>query len=571
MVALRIVMRTEMLRLFVALTALTLAACSKPATQPDTQPTEQVAASVHVKVLAFNDLHGHVTGPSSSVMVEGTKVEAGGADHLAARVQAIRASHSNTVVVTAGDLIGASPLLSALFHDEPTIEAMNAMKLDVAAVGNHEFDDGVDELRRMVAGGCHPVDGCLDGDGFDGADFPMLAANVTVEETGELLFDGIFVKEFEDVKVGFIGLTLEGTPAIVSPDGIRGLAFHNEVETINAAAAELQAQGIEAIVVLIHEGGAATLPLNDVNDCPGISGPINAIVEGSSDAVDVFVTGHTHQPYICDFDGTLVTAAQSYGALLTEIDLQIDPTSGDVVSKRARNLVIDRAGDPHHEVDALVKKYTDLSAPLANRPVALISADVTRDPNDDGESPLGQLIADIQLDATRAKERGGAQIAFMNPGGIRTSLTHAASGDEGDGVVTYTEAHTVQPFGNSIVTLTLTGAQLHDLLEQQWVGQDRVRLLQVSAGFTYAWSASAEDGDRVDPASIKLHGKTVDPAANYRVTVNSFLSTGGDGFTILNDGTDRIGGPLDLEAFVQYFEGRKPYTPSTERRIRKIE
>ena len=546
-----------------------LTACSKPAERTDQPPTEEPQAPLHVKILAFNDLHGHITGPSGSVMVQGNKVEAGGADHLAARVAEIRAAHPNTAVVTAGDMIGASPLLSSLFHDEPTIESLNAMGLDAASVGNHEFDEGIDELRRMVDGGCHPVDGCQDGDDFAGADFPMLAANVTVEATGETLFDGTFIKEFEGIKVGFIGLTLEGTPAIVSPDGVRGLSFQDEADTINAAVPLLQAEGVETIVVLIHEGGAPTMPINDVNDCPGVSGPINAIVEKTDDAVDVFVTGHTHQPYICEMHGKLVTAAQSYARLLTEIDLLIDRTTRDVVSKKAKNLVIDRVGEPHPTVDALVAKYTALSAPLANRKVGAITADISRDPNSDGESPLGRLIADIQLEATKSDERGNAQIAFMNPGGIRTSLDFAAFGEEGDGIVTYAEAHTVQPFGNSLVTMTLTGQQIHDLLEAQWVDQDRPRLLQVSKGFTYAWSESAVPGEKVDPSSIKFNGRPIDLSGDYRVTVNSFLATGGDGFAILNDGTDRIGGPVDLAAFVDYFDRRKPVAPPSDRRVQK--
>lgn len=549
---------------------LTAAACSKPAEKPDEKPVEEAAEPLHVKVLAFNDLHGHLTGPSGSVMVQGNKVDAGGADHLAARVQAIRSAHKNTAVVTAGDLIGASPLLSTLFHDEPTIESMNAMVLDAAAVGNHEFDEGVDELRRMKDGGCHPVDGCQDGDDFAGSDFPLLAANVIVDATGEPLFDAVFIKEFEGVKVGFIGLTLEGTPAIVSPDGIKGLSFKDEIETINAVVPKLQADGVQTLVVLIHEGGYHTTDLNDVSECPGVSGPIVDIVEKTDPAIDVFVTGHTHQAYICEMNGRLVTAAKSYGRLLTEIDLKIDRKTGDVVQKSAKNLVIDRVGEAHPDVAQIVSKYDKLVAPLASQKVGAIRKDIVRDRNDDGESPLGRLIADIQLDATKSVERGNAQVALMNPGGIRDSLLFAPSKGEGDGIITYEEAHTVQPFSNSLVTMTLTGQQIHDLLEAQWQGEGRVRLLQVSKGFSYEWSESAADGDRVDPASIKLNGKPLKLDGGYRVTVNSFLAAGGDGFPILEQGTDRIGGPVDLEAFVTFFNGRKPIDPPMDRRIKKV-
>lgn len=547
-----------------------LAACSQPTTRADEPPVDDAKPPLHVKVLAFNDLHGYITGPSGSVMVQGAKVEAGGADYLAARVAAIRATHANTVVVTAGDMIGASPLVSSLFHDEPTIESLNALGLDATSVGNHEFDEGVDELRRMIQGGCHPTDGCQDGDDFAGATFPILAANVTVDATGETLFAGTFVKEFEGVKIGFIGLTLKGTPSIVSPAGVRGLSFKDEVETINAIVPTLQAQGIETIVVLIHEGGAPTGPINDVNDCADVSGPIVAIVENTNPAVDLFVTGHTHQPYICDMGGRLVTSAQSYARLLTEIDLQIDRKTGDVLNKKATNLVIAREGDAHPEVAQIVAKYSQFSDPLANKKIGAVKQDIGREPNEDGESPLGRLIADIQLEATKGKERGRAQIAFMNPGGIRAALDFKASGAEGDGIVTYAEAHAVQPFGNSLVTMTLTGQQIHDLLEAQWNNPDRVRLLQVSTGFSYSWSEKGPQGDHVDPKKILFRGKPIDLAAQYRVTVNSFLATGGDDFELLPTGIDRIGGEIDLEAFLVYFNGRKPIAAPIDRRIRKL-
>lgn len=553
--------------------AVSLAACGNAPQQqqPDEEPrTEQPREPVHVKILAFNDLHGHLEGPSGSVTVQGGKVEAGGADHLVARIDEIRRFHKHTAVVTAGDLVGASPLISALFHDEPTIESMNIGQLDAAAVGNHEFDEGVDELYRLQNGGCHPTDGCLDGDGFEGASFPFLAANVRTE-TGETLFASTFVEEYDGVKVGFIGLTLSGTPAIVSPEGIKGLSFDDEVETINAVVPKLQEQGVETIVVLIHEGGYATEEQTDESECPGVSGPIVRIVEDVDDAIDVFVTGHTHQAYICEMDGKLVTAAKSYGRLLTEIDLRIDPKTGDVVEKEGKNLVIDRTGTPHPEVVSLIEKYGAIAAPLANKKIGAIDGDIVREPDGNGESPLGRLIADIQLQATKSKERGAAQIAFMNPGGIRDSLLMQPSGEEGTGIVTYAEAHTVQPFGNSLVTMTLTGREIHDLLEAQWTDPDRARLLQASEGFFYQWSASAPVGDKIDPLEIKLNGETIDPDGEYRVTVNSFLANGGDGFALLETGRDRLGGPVDLQALVDHFDANSPVVAPEEQRIKRVE
>lgn len=554
---------------FILLAVLLVACSPRPTMTVDEKVTEEeveVAKPVHVKVLGFNDLHGHLEGPSGSVMVDGTKIKAGGADHFVARVVEIRNSHRNTVVVSAGDLVGASPMISSLFHDEPIIEAMNIMKLDMNAIGNHEFDEGVDELRRLANGGCHPKDGCQDGDDFAGASFPFLAANVELENSpGKLLFPATMIKEFDGVKVGFIGLTLDETPAIVPPEGIKGVKFIDEIEAINREAATLKSQGIETIIVLIHEGGYPTLKQNDRNECPGISGPIKEIAEKSDASIDAFVTGHTHRAYICEMSGKLVTAAKSYGRLLTEIDLMIDPATGDVIEKSATNLVIDRSGTPNAEVAQLITKYGTLVAPLANKPVGTITKDISRDIDENGESALGKLIADMQLWGTKAQ---GAQIAFMNSGGVRAPLLHEASGQEGPGVVTYSEAHTVQPFGNGTVTMTFTGAQLKQLLESQF-GEKR-RILQPSKGFTYTWSEPASgQTEWVDAASMKLDGVVIDPAKSYRITVNSFLSTGGDDFQILNDGTDRVGGDVDLEVFVKFFAVSSPVSPPTDVRVRK--
>lgn len=558
-------MKNSLLHTLIAILALTLAACS--ATPRDkgevlaTTDTETKPEPVQVKVLAFNDLHGHLVGPSGSVTVGEERVEAGGAQYLGAKVETIRKAYPNTAVVAAGDMIGASPLLSGLFHDEPTIEALNALGLDMTAVGNHEFDEGLDELRRLAGGGCHPVDGCQDGDGFDGAQFDFLAANVKSDATGETVFPAYVVKEFEDVKVGFIGLTLEGTPEIVSPQFVEGLTFEDEVLAINRTVDELQAQGVESIVVLIHEGG---YPESEgVNECEGISGPIVEIVEGLNPAVDSVVTGHTHQAYVCEMNGMLVTSGKSYGRLLTEIDLTIDRETGDVIEKKAVNLLVSTEAPSMPTIDALIAKYDTIAAPLADEAIGEITTDIVRDPDPGGDAPLGRLIADVQLDATRDN---GAQVAFMNPGGVRSPLLYDAAGNEGDGVVTFAEAHTVQPFGNSLVTMTLTGQQVHDLLEDQW-RDDKTRILHPSEGFTYTWDSSAPIGDRVDPADVELDGEPLDLAAEYRVTVNNFLANGGDGFAILTQGTERVGGIVDLDAFVDYFEANSPIVPPAKSRI----
>ncbi|MDC0685697.1 bifunctional metallophosphatase/5'-nucleotidase [Sorangium atrum] len=534
--------------------------------------------TVSVQIIAFNDFHGNLeppTGSSGRITVPATPtnttVDAGGVTYLASRVAALRATNPNTVVVSAGDLIGASPLVSALFHDEPTIEAMNLLGLDINGVGNHEFDKGTAELLRMQYGGCSPADGCTDGTFFPGANFKFLAANVVVDTTsGRTLFPRYDIREFDGVKIAFIGMTLEDTPSIVTPIGVAGLSFMDEVDTVNDIVPELQAQGIEAIVVVLHEGG---LPTGLFNECPGISGPIVDIATNIDPAVDVIVSGHTHQAYNCILGDKIVTSAASFGRLVTDIDLEISKSTGDVTAKTANNVIVTREA-PDAGVSTLVTRYKDLAAPLANTQIGTITATLDRAVPAMGAGlfTMGAVIADAQLAATRDARTGGAEIAFMNPGGIRADITYAASATEPtDGVVTFGEVFTVQPFGNSLVVMTLTGAQIDTLLEQQFRldagGVRQSLILQISDGFTYTYSQSAPIGAKVDIASIRINGVPIEAARTYRVTVNSFLATGGDGFTVLNDGTDRLGGALDLDALRDYFAANSPVSPPVLDRI----
>jgi len=527
------------------------------------------SGTVDVQILAVNDFHGNLEPPAGSSGRIGT-VNAGGAEYLATHIANLRATNPNTVVVSAGDMIGASPLLSALFHDEPTIEAFNQIGLDFNAVGNHEFDEGVYELIRMQEGGCHPVDGCLDGDEFGGANFRYLAANVTWAKNDKTIFPAYKIRAFNGVQVAFVGMTLEGTPTIVTPSGISMLNFHDEADTVNALIPELKQRGIESIVVLIHEGGAQVAPA-PYNGCVGISGAIVDIVNRLDPAVDVVISGHTHNAYNCVINDMLVTSASSFGRVVTDVDLVIDRNTGDVIGKTANNNIVTRDVPKDDFITALIAKYNAIAAPLANRVIGSITTDITRATNAAGESALGDVIADGQLAATADPAFGGAVVAFMNPGGIRADLTYASSvAGEGDGNVTYGEIFTVQPFGNSLVTLSLTGAQIDTLLEQQFNGcgtQNANRVLQVSAGFTYSWSASAPACNKVDPATIRINGVTVDPAAFYRVTVNSFLADGGDNFLVLKDGTDRLGGDVDTDAFEKYFVANSPVAPGPQSRI----
>lgn len=529
---------------------------------------------VPVQVLAFNDYHGALEPPSGSggrIVVSKdpsvAPVDAGGAEFLATHVKALEAENPNTVVVAAGDVIGATPLLSSAFHDEPTIESVNLIGLDVAAVGNHEFDEGIEELWRMQDGGCHPKDGCADGDDFDGAHFQYLAANVVHEATDETVFPSYFVKSFGNARVGFIGVTLEGTPSVVTAAGTKDLSFDDEADTVNALVPELKSRGVSTIVLLIHEGGAAT---GLYNACEGISGPIFEIVSRLDPEIDVVVSGHTNAAHLCNIDGRLVTSAAHNGRLVTDIDLVVDEMTGDVVTMKADNVIVTRTVAKDAAQTQLIAKYKALVAPIANRIVGAIGGDMTRVANAAGELVMGLVIADAQLAAGQAD---GAQIAFMNPGGVRADLVAAQiSGGEAAGQVTYGELFSVQPFANNLVVLTLTGAQIERVLEQQWLtnGTDRSTkpmILQPSAGFSYRWNPAGPAGDKVDPSTITLNGQPLVPTATYRVTVNSFLADGGDGFTVMKEGTNRVSGAIDLDALEAYLAAHSPLAAPTMGRI----
>ncbi len=523
------------------------------------------SADVQLRILAINDLHGNIATSSDSFGGVGR------ADYLAANIEAARAEVEHSVFVSAGDLIGASPLISALFHDEPTIEAMNLMGLDLNAVGNHEFDEGSAELLRLQRGGPHPVDGDRDGDPFEGAEFEFLAANVVVDETGETIFPPYAVRDYQGVRVAFIGVTLEGTAGIVTRSGVAGLTFRDEAKTVNALVPELREEGIEAIVVLLHEGGFSD---GGPDDCgSGLIGPVAEIAMRLDDAVDLVIAGHTNDEFVCEVDGKWVTMADRGGRLFTVIDVKLVRATGDMVVQSAKNLPNQQADVmPVPALTALIDRYKALAAPLADAVVGNAAADITREESQAGESALGGVIADAQLAATRSDAAGGAVVAFMNSGGIRADIRFAASGNEADGEVTYGEAFAVHPFGNSLVTMSLTGVQIDTLLEQQFdnpqAGSRRV--LQVSEGFSYVWDAAAATGSKVDVASIKINGVLVDPDESYRVTVNSFLAEGGDGFSVLADGEERVVGAIDLDVLVAYFADRGMVEPGPQDRITRI-
>jgi 5'-nucleotidase len=546
------------------LAAIVLAIAPEPAAQA------QTPAPVELRILAINDFHGYLRPPSGGIRItdpdDRTRkiaVPAGGSERMATLVRQLREGHKNNIFVAAGDLIGASPFLSSMFHDEPTIESMSMMGLAISSVGNHEFDEGKDELLRMQYGGCHPVDKCLGPHPFAGAKFHYLAASTIDKATGKTLFPPFEIREFEGIPVAFIGLTLKDTAKIISPESAKGLEFRDEAETVNALIPELKARGVEAIVVLIHEGG---FPTGDYNECPGISGPIVDVVKKFDKAVDVVVSGHTHQAYICEIDGRLVTSGDKYGTLVTTIDLKLDRATRDIVSARADNNIVrvsTTSTDP--EQTALIESYDRLAAPIANRPAGSVTATLSRAPNEAGESSLGDVVADAQLAATSAAANGGALVAFTNPGGVRADILHRENA-----AVTYADVFASQPFRDQLVTLTLSGKQIKNMLEQQWSDPRRPRILQVSKGFAYAWDSTRPEGERIIAERMSLNGKVIDPAASYRVTVNNYLSVGGDGFTVLKDGTAQQVGIYDVDALFDYFRANSPISPGPTDRIVRV-
>ncbi len=515
-------------------------------------------SQVEVQILGFNDFHGNLRPPTGSGGKIGG-VDAGGAVYLATWLKKLREGNPNSVTVSAGDNVGASPLISALFHDEPTINIFNEIGVDISSVGNHEFDEGKDELRRLQRGGCHPVDGCQLG-WFGGADFEYLATNVIDVHRERTLFKASTVRRFQGVPVGFIGMTLKDTPTIVTAEGVRGLRFDDEVATANAAAAQLKQAGVHTIVLLIHQGGAQA-STGTYDGCTGLSGPIVDITKKLDPEISAVVSGHTHQAYNCVVDGHLVTQAASFGRALTDIHLTIDRKSDTVVSATAANHIVTRDVTPDPEVSELVDEYAAKSATLENRVIGRITSDITRSASPAGETPLGDAIADAQLAATSSATTGGAVAAFMNPGGVRADLTYAPSGAEQPGEVTYGEAFTVQPFNNLLTALTISGDAIKRVLEQQATTN---RILQ-PAGITYSYSASAPAGSKV--SNVVIGGQPLNLAASYRITVNNFLAGGGDGFTVFTEGTDKVNQGIDLDAFAAYLAANSPLAPPVTNRI----
>jgi 5'-nucleotidase len=580
--------------LVVALLIGALAACNDGGNDP--------GPPFAVKIIALNDFHGNLQspgtfGPNTSVPAA-DRPPVGGAEFVAAHVAKLKSQNALNVVVGAGDVIGASPLISGLFFDEPTVEALNRIGLEFNSVGNHEFDKGSLELLRLQNGGCKLIGGQPDPNSckgalvgtpvpFEGAKFKWLSANVVATATGKTLLPPYGIKTFNGVQVAFIGMTLKATPTIVTPAGVAGLEFRDEAQTVNALVPELRAQGIEAIVVLVHEGGFQTGSLSDINGCEGAlaGSAIADIVSRLDNAVDLVISAHTHAAYVCKLPNATgrqipVTSASAFGRLLTDIDVMLDPATKDITSVTATNRLVVR-NDPavvaNAAVAGVVNSYNGLVSPIANMVIGSIKENLPNAASDAAcNMPAGNLIADSQLAATRPVGFGQAVIAFMNRGGVRNpGFTLAQTVGEGDGNVTYGEAFTVQPFGNSLVTMTLTAQDLKNVLEQQFAGcrgqpSTSTRIMIPSAGFKYTWDGSQACDSRIRSATLTANGATetivsggvvANPAKTYRITVNNFMATGGDGFAMLLNGTSLLGGAQDIDALVAHMAQFKAPNP----------
>jgi 5'-nucleotidase len=584
----------------------------------------------HVQLLAINDFHGHLEpntpgtiryccefdgNPTVNRNVVVTR-PAGGVAYLGTLVKSLRDRNTNTLTVGAGDMIGASPLISGLFHDEPAVEALNALGLDVTGVGNHEFDEGLQELYRIRYGGCLAAGNfsCVAGP-YGGTLYEYLAANVFFAGTSNTIFPPYQIRKVDNAKIAFIGLTFEATPSVVTPTAVAGLDFKPEVPVVNQLVRDLRAnEGVRSFVILLHQGGIQSAPFSnvgkypeaptgfaDINSCDNLQGDIAPIVKQLDPQVDVVVSAHTHQPYVCpNYAGTgiLLTSASSFGRLVTSIDLTIDHQTKDVTAKTATNYVVKQTSGPFNSASgsttklgspvakdpieaAIVSKWQAIAAPIANRVIGHITADLlsSRDPGGSsfaGEQPIGDVIADAQLEAGAPTDFGGAQIAFMNPGGIRASLRYAPGNGETrqPGEVTYSNAFTVQPFANVMQVKTLTGGQIYRLLEQQWSGANaagNTKILQISNGFSYSYDSRIPlPAPRVIPGSATLNGTPIDPLKSYQVTMNNFLGDGGDNFSVFKEGTNTLGGQVDLDAFVTYLQKHDPTSPPALNRITRL-
>lgn len=535
--------------------ALSLFACA-------THPSSSAVKPIVVNLVAINDFHGHIEAEKFSLTPAGevspVTMLGGGVELLGANLQAWRKEDRELLFVGGGDLIGASPGMSSLFADEPTLDALSMMGMRVSAVGNHEFDQGVQELKRQQNGGCNSPradKACKFNGDFTGAKFSYIAANVIESASGKPLFPAYVVEQAHGVKIGFIGAVLRDTPMMAASEHVKGLTFMDEADAINSNIPALKALGVKVFVVLIHEGGTTT-EAYDQQSCSQLKGPIVDIVKRLDPAIKLIVSGHSHSGFLCKVAGRTVTQAQMYGHLLTRIALTVDGATHEVSDISARNIVMTPNGSPVPEaLSALMTKARNGTQAAMSQPVARLAVPmVSRKLNDAGESPMGNLVADAQLAAVRNQ---GVQIAFMNNKGIRGNLETGS-----DNMSTYGQNTSVLPFGNTLTLLSFSGAQIRVLLEQQmWLDEeapDGRNVLQVSDGFSYTWDRQRPIGQRVIPESVKLNGVPLQDSSEYRVVANNFIAGGGDRMPMFQQGKNRVDTRIkDLDIFVDYLKARE--------------
>jgi len=523
--------------------ALLLAGCASAPVRP-----------LEINLVALNDFHGNIEPSKYTYTPPGTMqprtIRAGGIDVLKGALDTFRKDDPDLLFVAAGDLVGASPAASSMFADEPSIEALNRMGLVASSLGNHEFDQGPKELLRQQHGGCdspRPAKACRLSPDFKGAGFTYLASNVVDAQTGKNLVPGWRIVDVKGVKVGLIGAVLHDLASVTIASSIKGLAINDEAASINAVLPAMRAQGAQVFVVLIHEGGFADQPY-DKTDCDTLHGPIVAITKKLDPSIRLVISGHSHTGYLCKVDGKVVTQADAYGHLLSRIRLTLDPATKAVQDIQVRNVVMapdaftPDAGLSTYLADVRAKSRAELA-----KPVARIASAVSRKENPSGETLLGGVIADAAVAATRDQ---GAQIGFMNPGGIRKDLETGEGG-----VVSFGQAQAVLPFGNTLVVMDLTGAQLRRVLEQQWdrPASSYPSILAVSSSLTYDWDSTQPVGRRT--ANVKVDGKALDDDKVYRVVANNFLAEGGDNIPMFAKGTRRVEtGLRDLDALIAYLQ-----------------
>jgi 5'-nucleotidase len=554
--------------------ALAISACTPNNNTPVVLPEKLV----EVTVLGLNDFHGNldpttfngiqIPNPSGTGTIG---ITAGGIEALGGQLADVRKENANTVFVGGGDLIGASPVTSSLLRDEPSVIALSKLGMKASALGNHEFDQGLTELLRMQNGGCASNDlakACQFQNPYPAAGFKWLGANVEYKADGKNPFVPYYVETTPGgAKIGFIGAVLKDTPTIVSPTGVTDINFLDEASSINKYVPVLKAQNVDAIVVLIHQGGslkAGSLEKFDTVGCKDLEGSIVDIAKKIDSGVVAIISGHTHQGYNCvvpDPAGKprIIIEGEQYGHLLQRLDLTVDIANHKVSSAKAANVVINyserkTAGKLDADMTTLLTNARAKTDAVKNQFVVNLGVPQIKLPaNRSSESALGDVIADAQLAATQAQS---AKIAFMNPGGIRADLPIAAN-IKANNALNFGDVFAVQPFGNSMVVMDLTGAQIKALLEQQTSGGNagtNTKLLQISNGFSYTLTLSAAEGSRV--SKLALNGTALVDTTSYRVAMNSFLAGGGDNFTVFKDGKNVVQLPnlVDVDALVVYLK-----------------